>query len=177
MTHVGAVPFTLKRSSDVWRAEGYTAKTETAHGLARLEADRLVIQWRTRTETESFYATSYGTKEEIHPVKEISIPLTHVASASVPRRWWSFLTGPRLEITASDLLAFEEIAGGQGLRLKHPAKLALRIKRADRLVAEEFAAELILAVARLPDGKGDSRRVALGTGGPPGGNAPDLLVG
>ncbi|MCY3676434.1 MAG: hypothetical protein F4Z31_16485 [Gemmatimonadetes bacterium] len=150
---LAAVPFTLKRSSDLYTSGGgYESTTETAHGLVRLEADRLVIQWRVAVVTESMEGAGYETREEIEPVREIVMPLTKVAGAFVPeRRWWR-LAGPKLIITAADLLAFERIAGEEGLKLKHPAKLALRIKRGDRLVAEEFAAELSLAVARLPEG-------------------------
>ena len=151
MPHFGAVPFTLKRSSDLWDAKGgYESTTETAHGLVRLEADRMVFQWRLAVRTELMGET-YETREKIEPVREIVIPLDKVAGAvAPPRRWWT-LTGPKLVIAASDLLAFEKIAGQQGLKLKHPAKLVLRVKRADRLIAEEFAAELALAVARLPE--------------------------
>ena len=154
MPGFAAVPFTLKRSSDLWDAKkGYESRTETAHGLVRLEADRLVFQWRLAVQTEVYGAT-YETREEIEPVKEIVIPLDNVAGAVVPpRRWWD-PTGPKLVITASDLLAFEKIAGQQGLKLKHPAKLVLQVKRTDRLIAEEFAAELALVAARLPEGAG-----------------------
>ena len=155
---IGAVPFTFKRSSDLYTSGGgYESTTETAHGLVRLEADRLVIQWRVAVVTESMEGSGYETHEEIEPVSEVVIPLAKVAGAFVPeRRWWR-LTGPKLIITAADLLAFESIAGQEGLKLKHPAKLVLRIKRADRLIAEEFAAELALALVRLPPG-GPQRR-------------------
>lgn len=147
---ISAVPFTLKRSSDLYTSGGgYESTTETAHGLVRLEADRLVIQWRVAVVTESMEGAGYETREEIEPVREIVIPLAKVAGAFVPERKWWRLTGPKLIVTAADLLAFERIAGQEGLKLKHPAKLVLRIKRSDRLIAEEFAAELSLAVARL----------------------------
>ena len=160
MPGFGAVPFTLKRSSDLWDAKGgYESRTETANGLVRLEADRMVIQWRLAVRTE-VYGTTYETREEIEPVKEIVIPLEDVAGAVVPERpWWS-LVGPKLVITASDLLAFEKIAGQQGLKLKHPAKLVLRINRGDRLIAQEFAADLALVVARLPEGAERSAALA-----------------
>ena len=153
MPSFAAVPFTLKRSSDLWDAKGgYESRTETAHGLVRLEAERMVVQWRLAVHTEVIGSEKYETREEIEPVQEIVIPLDKVAGAVVPvRRWWN-VAGPKLVVAASDLLAFEKIAGEQGLKLKHPAKLVLRIKRADRLIAEEFAAELALAVARLPEG-------------------------
>ena len=161
---MSAVPFTLKRSSDLYTSGGgYESTTETAHGLVRLEADRLVIQWRVAVVTESMKGAGYETREEIEPVSEIVIPLAKVAGAFVlERRWWRLL-GPRLVITAADLLAFEEIAGQQGLKLKHPAKLVLRVKRSDRLIAEEFAADLALALARLPAGDGaDAARLGSG---------------
>ena len=160
MTSFSAVPFTLKRSSDLWDADGgYESTTETAHGLVRLEADQLVVQWRLAVQTEKMGDT-WETNETIEPVREIVIPLAKVAGVAVPpRRWWH-IAAPRLVIAASDLLAFEKIAGEQGLKLKHPAKLVLRVKRADRLIAEEFAAELSLAVARLPTDSADNERLA-----------------
>lgn len=146
---VCAVPFMLKRSSDLWEGNSYTAKTETAHGLLRLESERLVIQWRLATRIQSLGASaSWTTRDEIDPVRETSVPLEGVAGAAVRRSRWGFLRGPRLVVTAADLVAFDEVAGGAGLKLKHPAKLVLRIKPADRLLAEEFAAELSLALAR-----------------------------
>ncbi len=152
MTALSAVPFTFKRSSDLYTSGGgYESTTEIAHGLLRLEADRLVVQWRLEVRTEAMKGDGYETREKIEPVKEIVIPLAQVAGAFVPRRRWWKVAGPRLVITAADLLAFEKIAGQQGLKLKHPSKLVLRIKRADRLIAEEFAAELALTLARLPE--------------------------
>ncbi len=162
---VCAVPFTLKRSSDLWDAGSYTTKRETAHGLLRLELERLVIQWRLAVRTESLERASWTAKDEIGPVRETAVPLADVAGAAVPRSRWGFLKGPRLVVTAADLVAFDEIAGGHGLKLKHPAKLVLRIRRADRLLAEEFAAELVLAVARLPRGGEETGPVAVPASG------------
>lgn len=150
---VCAVPFTLKRSSDLWEASSYTTKTETVHGLLRLEAERLVIQWRLAVRTQEFNSASWTSKDEIEPAREVAVPLRDVAGAHVRRKRWTALAGPRLVVTAADLVAFDDIAGRQGLKLAHPAKLVFRIKRADRLLAEEFAAELALALAQLPDGK------------------------
>lgn len=146
----GAVPFTLKRSTDLWDRKGYTTKTETAHGLVRLEGGRLVVQWRLAVHTESVGGASWTKEEEIEPVRETVIALERVAGAAVTGSRRGFLRPPKLVIAAADLMAFDEIAGGQGLKLKHPAKLVFRIGRRDRLAAEEFAAELALALARLP---------------------------
>ncbi len=164
---MSAVPFTIKRSQDLssWKYESGTGvwesqKKETAHGLVRLAEDRLVIQWRLAVKRQMWSDSAWETREDIEPVREIVIPLAKVAGAFVlKRRWWEI--GPRLVITASDLLAFEEIAGQEGLRLQHPSKLVLRIESADRLIADEFAAELALTLAQLPAGeRADAARLA-----------------
>ena len=168
---MSAVPFTFKRSQDLssWKYESGTGvyestRKETAHGLVRLEEDRLVIQWRLAVRRQRWSDSSWETREDIEPVREIVIPLANVSGAFVPeRRWWDW-TGQKLVITASDLLAFEKVAGQEGLRLRHPSKLVLRIQSADRLAAREFAAELALKVAELPAGDA-------------GGNVPSLPDG
>ncbi|HEY4216443.1 MAG TPA: hypothetical protein VGM67_04865 [Gemmatimonadaceae bacterium] len=52
-----------------------------------------------------------------------------------------------LVLTAADLLAFEDLAGSEGLQLKHPAQFEIRIGRESRAAALEFASELDLALA------------------------------
>jgi len=79
-------------------------------------------------------------------VRELVVPLVGVAGAAVRRRWW-LPRNPQLVLRAADLRAFEEVAGEGGLKLDHPAELILGLRRSDLLVAEEFAAELTLAVA------------------------------
>ncbi len=146
MPHTAAVPFHLKRSSDVFGAASYTSTTETIHGLVRLDGDRLIFQWRLARKTDH-YGTEMRSDQEYEAVREVEIPLEAVAGASVRRRWWEVLAGPKLVLTAADLRAFEEVAGEGGLRLKHPAELVVRLHRSDRMLAVEFAAELALAVA------------------------------
>ena len=88
--------------------------------------------------------------QEVQAVREIVVPLSGVSGAIVRRRWrWlDWPTGPRLVLTASDLGAFEELAGRDGLSLDHPAKVVLRPRRADALVGREFGAERALAKAQ-----------------------------
>ena len=159
-TALASVPFVLKRSSTLLGSDSYTTTRETAHGLLRLQPERLVVQWRTAVRTESIGSKSWTSKDEIEPAQEVAIPLGDVSSATVPRSRWGPIRAPRLVLTVADLVAFDQVAGRKGLRSKHPAKLVLRIKRADRLLAEEFAAELMLARARLAEGAGASVRLA-----------------
>jgi hypothetical protein len=146
MPRSAALPFLLKRGSQVFSGSGMTTTRETVHGLLRLENDQLRIQWRVGRKTEHL-DSEMRTDKEVEPVREIVVPLRGVAGAVVQRRWWDFLLGPRLALTAADLSAFEGLAGHGGLSLDHPAELVLRLRRSDRLAAEEFGAELALAIA------------------------------
>ena len=157
MAYSQALPFTLRRSKDTFTSSEFTSTTETAHGLLRLEGDSLVIQWRLARTTERFGASNMQTDEELGAVREVVVPLAGVAGALVRRGFLQWFTGPRIVIRASDLQAFEAVTGEEGLRLGHPAEIVLRLRRADVLAAEEFAAELELAVAqRRLDGGGRS---------------------
>jgi hypothetical protein len=153
MPRPAALPFLIKRGDDVFTAEGMTSTREIVHGLLRLERDQLVIQWRVGKKTEHL-GSEIRTERAVEPVRAIIVPLSGVAGAMVRRRWWDRLLGPRLVLTAADLSAFEALAGREGLKLDHPAELVLRLRRTDRLAAEEFCAELALAVASLSHGDG-----------------------
>lgn len=146
MPHTAAVPFTIKRSNDVFGSGSYTSTTETIHGLVRLDGDRLVFQWRLGRKTD-YYGNEIRSDQKLEAVREVTVPLEAVAGAVVRQRWREILTTPKLVLTAADLRAFEEVAGEGGLSLKHPAELVLGIHRSDRMLAEEFSAELALAVA------------------------------
>ena len=185
MPHSAALPFFLKKSGDVYTTTAVTTTSEVTHGLLRLDDERLVVQWRVARKTEHV-GWEIRTDEEVEPVREIVVPLSAVADAAVRGGWWSWITGgPRVVLTATDLVAFEALAGAGGLKLDHPSRLVLRIRYADRLAAEEFGAELALALAErtLRDGvrPGSLDGGARPTGGrlhaPPGGAPADRPPG
>ncbi len=149
MPRIVALPFFLKRASDVITGGAITTTRETVHGLLRLEDDRLTIQWRVGRRTDHI-GMEMRTEEEVEPVREISVPLSRISGATIQPRLFGRLLRPRLVLTASDLTAFEGLAGAEGLGLEHPAELVLQLRRADRLPAEEFSAEVALTVAHLP---------------------------
>ena len=145
MPHSAAVPFVIRRSSDIVGALEITSTTETVHGLLRLDGDRLQIQWRVARSTDRV-GMQIRTDKQVEPVRELVVPLAAVAGAAV--RWrWSWPPGFYLILTAADLRAIEGVAVAAGLALDHPAELALRLRGADRGLAAEFATELELALA------------------------------
>ena len=145
MPHSAALPFVLHRSHDQVGIKEITSTHETVHGLLRLEGDRVYVQWRVARSTDRV-GMEIRTDREVEPVREVVLPLSAIAGATV--RWrWKWPPGPYLVLTAADLRAFEEVAGAAGLSLDHPAELALRLRRADRDAGTAFAGDLELAVA------------------------------
>jgi len=153
MSRMAAVPFTIRRSQDEFSYTSFSSTTETVHGLLRLQGERIVIQWRLARKTERYSSASINTDEDMEPVREVSVPLEAVSTAFVRRRWWEFWKGHQLVLTAADLQAFDGVVGEGGLRLSHPAEMVVGIRRKDRMLAEEFTAELTLAVAELAAGR------------------------
>jgi hypothetical protein len=163
MPHAAALPFRLRRSEDVVSFAEITSTTEVVHGLLRLEGDRLVVQWRVSRSTD-VVGLEIRTDRELGPVREIALPLSALAGAAV--RWrWKWPPGRYLVLTAAELRSFEEVTGEAGLRLDHPAEIAIRLRRADRVPASEFVAELSLAIAEWHLGEGDVRTRFAGDAG------------
>ena len=145
MPHSAALPFVLRRSSDIVGGLEITSTRETIHGLLRLDGDRLHIQWRVARSTDHV-GMEIRTDKQVEPVREVVLPLSAVAGAAV--RWrWRWPPGAYLVLTAADLRAFEEVAGVAGLSLDHPAELELRLRGEDRAAGNEFVGELELALA------------------------------
>ena len=144
-----------------------TSTTERIHGLLRLDGESLVIQWRLTRETQTLGA-EIRTDEEMEPVKEVVVPVGALAGSVVRRPWWSLGLQLRLVLTAADLQAFDVLAGEAGLKMDHPAELVLRLRRRDVLAAQEFSAELAMALAEralesgrreLDPGRGPERQI------------------
>ncbi|MBT8462371.1 MAG: hypothetical protein KJO44_07570, partial [Gemmatimonadetes bacterium] len=164
-----ALPFILEGKEEVLGISELTSTKDTIHGLLRLDGDKLVIQWRLTIKIEHLTETD----EEHGDVNTHVLPLDSIVGVALRHRWWELWLGPRLVLTATDMLAFEHLTGEEGLPLSHPAELAFRLRRRERLAGEEFVAEMILAMAELEvpsepselGGSPDSRH--LGTPSPP----------
>ena len=156
MARYATLPFTIRRSNDVIAGGTITQTKETIHGLVRVVGEQLTIEWRAFRETDHV-GSEIRTDREVGAVRSVTVPLHRVAGGHLRRERFPWPFKPQLVLTANDLQAFEEIAGEQGLQLSHPAELPLTLRRSDRLRADEFAAELNLAIAET-GAEGASRR-------------------
>lgn len=141
------LPFHLSRSADVVSFAEVSSTTEKIHGVLRLEADALVVQWSTARETQRV-GMVIETERTLDPVREARLPFAALGGASLARPLWRWPPlGTVLRLRAADLHAFSTLAGEAGLVLEHPSELTLGIHRRDRALAREFAAALELALA------------------------------
>jgi hypothetical protein len=141
-----AVPFLIRRMHSAIRGPEITATREEFHGLLRLSDGHLVFQWSTSREI-SRVGREILVSRDLGPVREVSLPVRGLAGAQVR---WRFLPWPprwQLVLRAADLQAFRALAGEAALLLEHPAELVLELRRSDRALAREFAAELDFALA------------------------------
>jgi hypothetical protein len=140
-----ALPFELSRSNQVIGAE-YRMITETIRGLIVLHDGQIAVQWRRERQTER-YGAEVRSDRELEAVRATVVPLGALATVRVERRRWR--RSMDLVITASDLAAFDALAGQEGLQLAHPGELRLPVAPSARGQADEFASELALAIAQL----------------------------
>jgi hypothetical protein len=136
----------VTRGTDVISGLSVSTTVERTHGLLRVDGGLLVVQWRMTRSTEKV-GTEIRTDEEVGEIQEAAVPLTAIAACAVRHPWPQWFRKPRLDLTAADLRAFETLVGAGGFERRHPALLTLTLQRADRLAAEEFAADLALAIA------------------------------
>ena len=105
-----SIPFTI---------EVYDGLAET-EGMARLEGDQLVLEFRTRDAILGVVSSE---------LKEIEIALDGLASAEYKQRWW----GTKLLLRGRQLKFLDPVPGSKA------GEVALSIARKDREQAEQFA--------------------------------------
>ncbi len=140
-----ALPFVLTRTEQVFGAE-YRVIEETLQGLLVLQGEQLTVQWRREQQTNR-YGEEIRSDRAIDAVRTTAVPLTALTSARLDERWWRRQSS--LVITASDLAAFDGVAGADGLQLDHPGELRVPVARAAREQARSFVNELEYALAEV----------------------------
>lgn len=137
MSRSPAVPFTHRRS-ETDMTGGWTQTVTRVSGLAWLEDDALVLQYRVR-ETVTANTPSYSVDTDESDVREHRVALAALRSARVVGGWW----WPRIVLAASDLRAFD----GFPVPRKAGEALVLRIPFGHRADAADLASSIELALA------------------------------
>jgi len=148
MPNATVLPFRIKRGDSVIKNGTVTTTNETIDGLLRLEEHHLVVQWRLERTTD-LVGPEIRSDRALEPVREAIVPLSGLATCTVRGSWWPWSSSIKVVLTASDMQAFEAVAGPRGLQLSHPAELIIAVRAQDRMAAREFASDVELAVATL----------------------------
>ena len=149
MLETTALPFVWHRHQQEFTNSEYTATSETVHGLLRLDAASLYIQWRITREVRR-YGVETNTDRQQHTVREVEIPLIKLSDARVKRIWYRLPPREALVLTASDLQTFEVVTAEDqipGLALNHPAELVLEVRRRDRKLLHNFVSALRVSIS------------------------------
>lgn len=149
MLETTALPFVRHRHQQEFSNSEYTATSETVHGLLRLDAAFLYIQWRITREVRR-YGVETNTDRQQHTVREVEIPIIKLSDARVKRMWYRLPPREALILTASDLQTFEIVTAEDqipGLALSHPAELVLEVRRRDRKLLHAFVSALRVAIS------------------------------
>jgi len=117
------------------------------HGLARLESGALVLQWSGTAEVSEVKGTAVREYAEPMPVREVTLPVTQVASLTLHGRWWR----PRVVLRVTDLAILAPVPGSDR------GQVTLWIARRDWVLAgslitgvEIEQADAALAAAEAP---------------------------
>jgi hypothetical protein len=146
MPRATTLPFQISRSNDAFEGGTVTSTAEKVHGLLSLKESQLTVEWRLER-TVNTVGRVIREDREMEAVRQVTVPITGIASAVLRASRWPWSRASRLVLTAADLHSFESISGPVGLRLEHPAQLILEIRPADRTAAQEFAADVEMALA------------------------------
>ena len=142
--HSAVVPFSLTPSKE-GRIDGgqVLSKEFQVRGVARLEGDRLTLEWSGSIEITEVKDGSVRRLRESVPAQRLVLPATRIASIELRSRWWK----PRIELQTTGIGPLELVPTAMA------GRVLLHIARRDWHAASELVshAQLELADAALRD--------------------------
>jgi hypothetical protein len=147
------VPFALTPPKEVNVNGGHVLSREyQVRGVARLEIDRLTLEWSGSIEIVEVTGGSARQLRESVPAQRLVLPLTRVASIELRGRWWR----PYIELRTTGLGPLELVPTASA------GHVLLRIARRDRHAAADLVSHVQLGMADLAlheaEAGGDSPR-------------------
>jgi len=142
--HGAVVPFSLTPSKEAQVDRGHVLSKEfQVRGVARLEGDRLTLEWSGSIEITEVKEGSVRHLRESVPAQRLVLPASRIASIELRSRWWK----PRIELLTTGLGPLELVATAIA------GRVVLQIARRDWHAAAELVshAQLEMADAALRD--------------------------
>lgn len=140
MSRSPVVPFALTPPKEVSVNGGRVLSREyQVRGVARLEIDRLTLEWSGSIEIVEVSSGNTRQLRESVPAQRLVLPLARIASIELRARWWR----PYIELRTTGIGPLELVPTATA------GRLALRVTRRDRGAAAELVSQVQLGMADL----------------------------
>lgn len=141
------VPFSLTLAKETQIERGRVQSKEfQVRGVARVEADRLTLEWSGSIEITEIEGTTMRNLRQSVPAQRLVLPAARIAQMELRSRWWK----PHIELRTSGIGPLELVPTASA------GRVLLRITRRDWNIARELVShvQLAMADAALRDAEG-----------------------
>ena len=133
-----AVPFFLAQPKETNIERGRVQSKEfQVRGIARLEGDRLTLEWSGSVEITEIHGGNVRNLRQSVPAQRLVLPATRIARLEVHGRWWR----PYIELRTTGIGPLELVPTASG------GRVLLRITRGDWSIARELVSHVNLEMA------------------------------
>lgn len=133
-----AIPFSLSPPKEATMdGSGVQSKVYQVRGMARLEGDRLTLEWSGSVDITEVRGTGVRTLRQSVPAQRLVLPTSRIASFELHGRWWK----PYVELRTDSLAPLELVPTAAA------GRVLLGIARRDWGIARELASHVQLAMA------------------------------
>jgi len=133
-----ALPFFLAQPKETNIDRGRVQSKEfQVRGIARLEGDRLTLEWSGSVEITEIHGGSVRNLRQSVPAQRLVLPAARIARLELRGRWWR----PYIELRTTGIGPLELVPTAQG------GRVLLRITRRDWGIARELVSHVTLEMA------------------------------
>ena len=142
------VPFAFKLPDESSVTRGQVlSKSYQVRGIARLEGDRLTLEWSGSIEITEVSGANVRTLRESVPAQRLVLPMARIASIELHGRWWR----PSIDLRATGIRPLDLVPSAVA------GRVVLRLARRDRHAAAELVSQVQLEMADLALREAESR--------------------
>ena|SRR5690242_13567531 len=133
-----AVPFFLAQPKETNVERGRVQSKEfQVRGIARLEGDRLTLEWSGSIEITEIQGGNVRNLRQSVPAQRLVLPATRIARIALHGRWWK----PHIQLRTTGIGPLELVPTASG------GQVLLRITRGDWSIARELVSHVNLEMA------------------------------
>lgn len=133
-----AVPFSLEQAKETNIERGRVqSKAFQVRGIARLEGDRLTLEWSGSVEIKEIQGGDVRNLRQSVPAQRLVLPAVRIAKIELRGRWWK----PHIELRTTAIGPLELVPTASG------GSVLLRITRRDWGIARALVSHVSLEMA------------------------------